>query len=578
MQIKGDATHAKKSYKECSDEAAKLGKDMQQLQSGLSSIGNIPGISNVVAHFNTLQGSLSSIKGLGVAGLLGAGIGAVAGIVGTAVSRMIEFTAATIEQGKAIRLTSAQLGITVEHYQAFAKLATRNNVDPEQWAKGFAKLNTALGELRMGSEDAEKKFAKMGISAEKAAGKSTLEVYNMVADRIKGTQSASERAAIAAEAFGEKAGPKLVNMLAQGSTGLAATMAALKSSGKMLDSDELLNLSNFQKSLTKLKESFGGIWNSILKAVLPIAQAIANVVIEIAGAVEKYIATVKKAWEWLAGKDSHKTYKDKETETLGDMNQDQKLDYYQTRIAELKQKGGQLNRDELNDLMEYQAKAKAISADMQSQFVANKTKQSQSKVDELKKEVNDELDHKTKLQKEADKLKDQIDKGTIDPAKGAAMIAELTALDAKKKHNEEITKELEKQKQHYDQLASKAKSISEQANPALKMREQVKELQEMVMAGLLDPKTMSRELAKTRDSIIKGLMAEAPKTQAGYIEANTTEAARELAAERERAEQMAYAEKQLATMEESVSAQDKTNGLLSDIKDQLGGNETWGRW
>ena len=62
----------------------------------------------------------------------------------------------------------------------------------------------------------------------------------------------------------------------------------------------------------------------------------------------------------------------------------------------------------------------------------------------------------------------------------------MQAVEDIKKHHEEITKELEKQKTHYDELKSKAKSVAEQANPAIRLKDQVKELQEMVVAGLLD--------------------------------------------------------------------------------------------
>ena len=64
-------------------------------------------------------------------------------------------------------------------------------VDPEAADAAIQKLNATIGEFVEGTDEAEKKFKKLGLSFQDIAGKSTIEVYGEIADKIKNAKVGS---------------------------------------------------------------------------------------------------------------------------------------------------------------------------------------------------------------------------------------------------------------------------------------------------------------------------------------------------------------------------------------------------
>jgi hypothetical protein len=81
--------------------------------------------------------------------------------------------------------------------------------------KGLEKLSRGIGEALNGSEEAEKSFAKLGLSAEQLASVPLDEAFHRIADQIKKLPTDVQRSAAAFDVFGKR-GQALMETLGRG--------------------------------------------------------------------------------------------------------------------------------------------------------------------------------------------------------------------------------------------------------------------------------------------------------------------------------------------------------------------------
>jgi uncharacterized phage infection (PIP) family protein YhgE len=108
-----------------------------------------------------------------------------------------------------------QIGATAEQLQALRGLAVGAGIEPQQMEQAFGKLSTAIGEAAAGSEQAQQKFERLGVSFRTATGevRDSWSVFIDVAHRAAEAGTATEALRIAAEAFGERGGRRMVPLL-----------------------------------------------------------------------------------------------------------------------------------------------------------------------------------------------------------------------------------------------------------------------------------------------------------------------------------------------------------------------------
>ena len=134
------------------------------------------------------------------------GIGLVAEGVGAAVSKITGMISASIESAHALRLQSQELGITPSGSKPIPAWPASSASIPSRRRAACRRWSRRLVSCATGSTEAEAKFAKFGLSARQVASMSNAEVYGAIAQRIKNAGSAADKAALAAEMFGEKLG------------------------------------------------------------------------------------------------------------------------------------------------------------------------------------------------------------------------------------------------------------------------------------------------------------------------------------------------------------------------------------
>lgn len=156
--------------------------------------------------------------------------------VGIGIGMLSEVGKKSLEFAESIRRGAEIAGTSTDFFQTLGAAMRESGGDSEEAARGLERLATLIGEAAKGTGDGAEKFKALGIAVMDANGnvRSTQEVWNELADRVAATSSASEAAATAAEVFGEKLGPRLVEALKMGSKGLAEFG---KSVAKLSDDD-----------------------------------------------------------------------------------------------------------------------------------------------------------------------------------------------------------------------------------------------------------------------------------------------------------------------------------------------------
>lgn len=189
---------------------------------------------------------------------LGVGLGKINGIlgaigVGVGVGALVNLGRSALNLADDLQDTAAQLGVSTDALQVFRFAAAETGVQAGQLDQALLKLNTTIGDAASGDDAAEKKFKALGISFTDAEGRarSSEAVLADLADLIQSLASPAERAAAAATLLGDRAGPRLVPLLADGAQGLRDYGVAARDAFQVLGDETLTELAKAQREIEK---------------------------------------------------------------------------------------------------------------------------------------------------------------------------------------------------------------------------------------------------------------------------------------------------------------------------------------
>lgn len=206
------------------DEAAAAGPQLTDLEKRAEALGH--SIGETTKHFGAF--SVAAAKAAAAAGA-------------AAVGGMVALATAASKVTEQVRDAAIQAGITVEQFGRLKFAA-------EQSGASAGKLNRVFAILNAGTPQTEKALAKFGVTLRDGAGnaRNASVVFTEFADKIAKIKDPAKRAQAAAEVFGRRAGPGLVELLSEGSKGISAL-------GKEADRLGI----TFSKAETEVGDNFG---------------------------------------------------------------------------------------------------------------------------------------------------------------------------------------------------------------------------------------------------------------------------------------------------------------------------------
>lgn len=153
----------------------------------------------------------------------GAGVGRlgtkIAGLGALFAAPIAAATKAFADLGDQFDKMSARVGVSVEKLSALSFAAEQSGTDAKTLEKAFDGLSRNLFDLERGAGDAKPAFEKLGISFRDLKSLAPDEQLKLIADRMQGLATETEKGAVAQKIFG-RAGRAIIPLLNAGSKGI----------------------------------------------------------------------------------------------------------------------------------------------------------------------------------------------------------------------------------------------------------------------------------------------------------------------------------------------------------------------
>lgn len=128
------------------------------------------------------------------------------------------------------------IGITTDALQELRYAAQMSGVQQDTLQKALVALSKNLGDAAGGGSAAKDSLNALGLSASQLASVPLPKSLEIIADRIAAVENPMQRATLAADLFG-KSGVQMINMLSDGSDGLARMREEAQAMGVVINED-----------------------------------------------------------------------------------------------------------------------------------------------------------------------------------------------------------------------------------------------------------------------------------------------------------------------------------------------------
>ncbi|MGH8567607.1 MAG: hypothetical protein ACREXU_06200, partial [Gammaproteobacteria bacterium] len=181
-----------------------------------------------------------------------------------ALSRGTQAARSLIDLGEQLGTLSEKTGLSVERLNALRFAADQTDSDFGALAKAFAKLSVASVEGADRTAKAGKILAGLGITTRDPEQR-----LLALADRFSRVTDESDRTALAVALFGQRMGPELVPLLAQGEEGLRRLLTQGARFAGGLNAEGVQALRAFGDELDALKFASQGLFAAIARGLTP---------------------------------------------------------------------------------------------------------------------------------------------------------------------------------------------------------------------------------------------------------------------------------------------------------------------
>ena len=194
---------------------------------------------------------------------------------------------------------SDRLGIATEALIGLQHGASIAGVELTMINKSLEIFSRRLGEVALGTGEAERALEALGLSYEEIIGKSPDEAIGIVADQINKLGTQAEKAAAANFLFG-RAGAQLLNMFESGSVGIEKYRKEAEKLGLTFSRIDAAKVEAANDSLTRTRAVFTGLFRQGTIELAPYIEALSTAFVEFATQGEGVGANVVDAFEGIA--------------------------------------------------------------------------------------------------------------------------------------------------------------------------------------------------------------------------------------------------------------------------------------
>ena len=165
--------------------------------------------------------------------------------------------------------TMAQrLGLSTQSYQELSHAMNMLDVSGEDFETGMRRLNTVVGDARLGSQSAQKTFAMLGITWQQLQALSPDQMFMLIAERLQSVRDPAIRASIANDLFGRSAS-KLMPALNAGAGAITSFRVEARQLGLVMSDSAIKAGTQFDDAMKRMQASFIGLRNTLGPIIIP---------------------------------------------------------------------------------------------------------------------------------------------------------------------------------------------------------------------------------------------------------------------------------------------------------------------
>lgn len=211
-------------------------------------------------------------------------IGAGVGIVGLGKKLADE----ALQWNTQVRTMQQLTGATAEQVSSLMAVADYMGVSAETSTASFAKFSKALASARDSMQSAASQgiassdaFSKLGLTLNDIQGKNTVEVFQLIQDRLRGMKDGAEKTRIEMELFG-KSGYQLNGMLNMSAEAMKQVEDRARAMGLVIDDEAAQQSANFNRQLKDMEATGRRLAITIGQELLPVIMDYAQGAIDLA--------------------------------------------------------------------------------------------------------------------------------------------------------------------------------------------------------------------------------------------------------------------------------------------------------
>lgn len=252
------------------------------------------GLERIAATSKGTVAELSNLKTEMMA--IGAGVG----IVGLGKKLADE----ALQWNTQVRTMQRLTGATAEQVSSLMAVADYMGVSAETSTASFAKFSKALAGARDSMQSAASQgiassdaFSKLGLTLNDIQGKNTVEVFQLIQDRLRGMKDGAEKTRIEMELFG-KSGYQLNGMLNMSAEAMKQVEDRARAMGLVIDDEAAQQSANFNRQLKDMEATGRRLAITIGQELLPVIMDYAQGAIDLA---REYSSLAVEQKEAIAG-------------------------------------------------------------------------------------------------------------------------------------------------------------------------------------------------------------------------------------------------------------------------------------
>lgn len=183
-------------------------------------------------------------------------MGALAGAL--AIRELTQFGRNALSAAENLSDMAKNVDVSVERLQALRFAFDQNGGSAAQMDQALERFNRRVGLAREGTGAAAKAVENLGLALTTASGaaRPTEEIFAEVVDNIAALENGADRAALASQFFGDRVGPKLAVLLAQGNVALEQYQDELRDLGALMSGELVDKAAAASARLRALQDAF----------------------------------------------------------------------------------------------------------------------------------------------------------------------------------------------------------------------------------------------------------------------------------------------------------------------------------